>query len=130
MQWMFDGATDFNQDLSKWDVSRVINMEGMFNYAKSFNQDLSKWDVSRVTDMDSMFKGADSFQQTLCGAAWVNSKATKIDMFDMSPGSISKTVCETPTSSRSDTGETTAPIPTAFSPQSWDELKRALNTCL
>ena len=70
-------------------------MQWMFDNAKSFNQDLSKWDVSRVTEMDWMFSEAHLFQQTLCGAAWVNSDASKIDMFEESPGSISKTVCGT-----------------------------------
>ena len=90
---MFVQASEFNRDLSKWDVSRVNDMFGMFAYALSFNQDLSNWDVSRVTDMERMFLHAHSFQQTLCGAAWVNSNATKIDMFLYSLGSISKTVC-------------------------------------
>merc|ERR1711934_861172 len=91
MGGMFNYAESFNQDLSKWDVSRVTNMQSMFDFAESFNQDLSKWDVSHVTDMQSMFNGARSFQQTLCGAAWVNSNASKADMFEDSPGSILKT---------------------------------------
>merc|ERR1712054_693932 len=86
----FGDTRFFNQDLSNWDVSRVTDMQWMFCYAKSFNQDLSKWDVSRVTEMDWMFSEAHSFQQTLCGAAWVNSDASKNDMFEDSPGSISK----------------------------------------
>ena len=115
---MFDNARSFNQDLSKWDVSRVTNMTAMFRHAESFNQDLSKWDVSRVTDMTAMFSyahffnqdvshwdvsrvsnmqrmfaGANSFHQTLCGAAWVNSNALKTEMFSDSPGAISSTVC-------------------------------------
>ena len=65
----------------------------MFKEATSFNQDLSKWDVSRVTDMDYMFAGATAFKQSLCGEAWVNSKATNNGMFDRSSGSISTTVC-------------------------------------
>merc|ERR1719506_3047484 len=104
---MFYHAYSFNQDLSNWDVSRVTDMTAMFSAAKSFNQDLSNWDVSRVVDMQLMFIEARSFQQTLCGAAWVNSKASKVDMFTRSPGSISDTVC-------------------VFSPRSRDELKRAV----
>ena len=89
MGGMFGVAVSFNQDLSKWDVSRVTDMGAMFSVAKSFNQDLSNWDVSRVTDMQGMFVDASSFQQTLCGVAWVNSKASKVDMFAHSLGSIS-----------------------------------------
>ena len=90
---MFNDAKSFDQDLSKWDVSRVTDIHAMFAKAHAFNRDLSKWDVSRVTDMGEMFAYANSFQQTLCGAAWVNSNACKSDMFEQSPGSISKAVC-------------------------------------
>ena len=93
MVMMFRHTSFFNQDLSNWDVSRVTNMGTMFLHAKSFNQDLSYWDVSRVTNMLGMFANAHSFNQTLCGAAWVNSDALKVDMFTDSPGSISTTVC-------------------------------------
>jgi surface protein len=88
MKEMFNGATSFNQDLSKWDVSQVTYMTKMFHRAHSFNQDLSKWDVSHVKGMVSMFEGAASFYQTLCGVAWVSSKAPQDDMFKDSPGSI------------------------------------------
>ena len=95
MSGMFYETHSFNQDLSKWDVSRVTDMSGMFFQARDFNQDLSKWDVSRVVGMELMFLGATSFQQTLCGEAWVNSKASKVNMFIHSPGIISDTVCGT-----------------------------------
>ena len=55
MEGMFNSATDFNQDISSWDVSNVIDMEGMFYYAESFNQDISDWDVSSVGYMYAMF---------------------------------------------------------------------------
>ena len=86
MNQMFEGATSFNRDLSKWDVSKVTTMWGMFNGASSFNRDLSKWDVSSVTTMASMFKGATSFAQTLCGTRWTESKADKNGMFTNSKG--------------------------------------------
>ena len=38
----------FNQDISKWDVSKVTNMSGMFLRATRFNQDIGSWDVSQV----------------------------------------------------------------------------------
>ena len=67
----------------------------MFHGASAFNQDLSKWDVSAVTNMWRMFHDASAFKRELCGAAWVNSQANQIDMFTNSPGSISPTVCTT-----------------------------------
>ena len=45
----------FNGDISKWDVSNVINMKEMFT-GSEFNGDISNWDVSNVTDMDYMFQ--------------------------------------------------------------------------
>ena len=46
--------SDFDGDISDWDVSNVTNMNGMFSLSK-FNGDISNWDVSNVTSMRSMF---------------------------------------------------------------------------
>ena len=89
MGYMFWYAESFNGDISKWNVSHVTTMNTMFRSAKKFNMDLSKWDVSRVIDMQQMFFHADAFDQTLCGKAWVNSAAAKVDMFNGSKGRIS-----------------------------------------
>ena len=81
MSYMFDGATSFNGDLSKWDVSKVTDMSAMFDGATSFNGDLSKWDVSKVTDMSAMFDGATSFNGNI--SSWDVSKVTDMSaMFD------------------------------------------------
>ncbi|MDR0772167.1 MAG: DUF285 domain-containing protein [Candidatus Peribacteria bacterium] len=37
MSFMFVNAKVFNQDISSWDVSNVINMNSMFNNTLSFN---------------------------------------------------------------------------------------------
>lgn len=65
MESMFEKAGSFNQSLENWNVSNVTNMKGMFCDARSFNQPLEKWDVSSVTDMSSMFENARSFNQPL-----------------------------------------------------------------
>ena len=45
------GATSFNGDLNRWDVSQVTTLLYTFFGATSFNGDLNRWDVSQVTDI-------------------------------------------------------------------------------
>ena len=71
--------SDFNQDISSWDVSSVTDMNYMFYQAESFNQDISSWDVSNVTNMGAMFSGASSFNQNL--SSWDVSKVSRCYMF-------------------------------------------------
>ena len=76
--------SDFNGDISKWDVSNVANMSYMFLDAEKFNQDISEWDVSNVTDMGNMFSGATSFNQDISN--WNVSNVTNVRvMFDGTP---------------------------------------------
>ncbi|MEQ8577846.1 MAG: BspA family leucine-rich repeat surface protein [Balneola sp.] len=65
MSYLFDGKSNFDQDISSWDVSQVVNTEKMFNNAHTFNQDISNWDVSSVTNMYAMFFNAQIFNQDL-----------------------------------------------------------------
>merc|ERR1712151_1487228 len=90
---MFRQAKSFNGDISKWDVSGVEDMHGMFHHARSFGGDISTWNVSSVKDMDNMFKEAVAFTQQLCTPAWVDSTATKDQMFNGTSGSISPSTC-------------------------------------
>ena len=62
---MFGNNTEFNQDISSWDVSNVINMQSMFTECILFNQNINSWDVSNVTSMDFMFTNCASFNQPL-----------------------------------------------------------------
>ena len=70
-------------------------MNYMFSRAALFNIDISNWDVSSVTDMERMFFQASSFTQKLCGDAWVNSKASKSNIFAGSARSMSTMACAT-----------------------------------
>jgi len=65
MERMFEEAKKFNQPLNNWNVSKVKNMEGMFNFTENFNQPLDKWNVSNVETMKSMFNEAVNFNQPL-----------------------------------------------------------------
>ena len=46
--------TDFNGDISKWNVSNVTDMNYMFMNSK-FDGDISNWDVSNVTNKTEIF---------------------------------------------------------------------------
>ena len=65
MEYMFCGATSFNQPIGNWDVSNVENMSSMFEDATSFNQPIGNWNISNVKDRDAMFENAISFNQSL-----------------------------------------------------------------
>ena len=94
MSNMFEGASSFQGDLLKWEVSNVRDMRLMFERARLFNSDISKWDVSSVTRMNRMFWNVESFDEELCGSAWVQTRATKKLMFEGSKGSLAETACE------------------------------------
>ena len=64
--------TQYNFNVSKWDVSKVTNMHCMFLLCENFNSDLSRWKVSKVTDMSGMFSGCEKFNSDLSG--WKVSK--------------------------------------------------------
>jgi surface protein len=65
MSYMFSYASNFNGDISYWDVSNVTDMSFAFFLAKAFNQDIGGWDVSNVNTMNSMFRGTEAFNQDL-----------------------------------------------------------------
>lgn len=52
---LFKMNTDFNQDISGWDVSNGIDFSFMFGFARSFNQDLSGWNMSKAENLSWMF---------------------------------------------------------------------------
>ncbi|WP_400254965.1 BspA family leucine-rich repeat surface protein [Spiroplasma endosymbiont of Cleonymus obscurus] len=62
---IFQNAIAFNQSLADWNTSNVINMNSMFADALTFNQNISNWNTSNVTNMNKMFFNARSFNQNL-----------------------------------------------------------------
>ena len=68
---MFNGAEQFNQDVSGWNVGNVWHMGFMFNEATSFNQDIGSWNLSSLYFASSMLdsSGLDcsNYSATLIG---------------------------------------------------------------
>jgi surface protein len=52
------GQTNFNQDISDWDVSNVTNVRQLFAFNNAFNQNLNNWTLSSLSDATLMFYGA------------------------------------------------------------------------
>jgi len=46
----------------EWDNSNVIKIYDMFYEATSFNQDISRWNVSKVTNMSNMSNMSNMFR--------------------------------------------------------------------
>ncbi len=69
MQYMFDGATTFNENIADWNVGNVNNFNNMFNKATNFNQNIESWNIGEhVTDligMIFMFGECTAFNQPL-----------------------------------------------------------------
>ena len=98
MAYMFSGASNFNVDISDWDVSNVISMTWMFSGASNFNVDISDWDVSRVNSMARMFQYATDFTQKL---EWLDKIDPDVDLlfiFFDSHGCLTKPGEDCPTS--------------------------------
>jgi len=72
MSSMFNRATNFNQDISSWDVSNVEDMSQLFRDARSFNQDISSWDFSKINYL--ALYNAHSFNQDLSSIDFSNMK--------------------------------------------------------
>lgn len=96
----------FDEDISGWDTSNVVNMRYMFwdpiytgaTYSlgsssisslaagppPGFNQDISSWDVSSVTNMEYMFAGAVNFNQNI--TTWNVDNVNSCSEFDTDSG--------------------------------------------
>jgi surface protein len=79
---MFLSNTNFNQNISSWNVSGVTNMSYMFNGATNFNQNIGSWNVSGVTNMSNMLGSSalsvTNYNNILTGwTGWDGTGATK-----------------------------------------------------
>ena len=88
MEDMFRCCYKFNRDISDWDVSKVEEMNGMFYKCTLFNQDLSHWDVTSVKHMDYMFEGTKKLKQDF--SSWDNKSINLESCKRMFEGSLMK----------------------------------------
>ena len=78
MNKLFQYRTDFNENIGDWDVSGVTNMYDMFAGATSFEgKGLKKWKTSKVTNMSNMFRKAESFNEDI--SVWDTSQVTTMN---------------------------------------------------
>lgn len=76
MNYLFAGASMFNQPLDNWIVSKVDSMYAMFLSARSFNQSVDNWNVSNVKDMSFLFAETQKFNQPL--NSWITSNVQSL----------------------------------------------------
>ena len=81
MSWLFNNS-EFNGNISKWDVSNVKYTHGMFSLS-CFNGNISKWNVSNVDNMRRMFSNS-KFNQDI--SKWkINKNCDTTNMFSDCP---------------------------------------------
>jgi surface protein len=82
---MFQGASNFNQNIGNWNTSEVTTSGYTFSGASKFNQDISaktvdgtvRWNTSKVRDMARMFASAAAFNQNI--GSWNTSAVTNMN---------------------------------------------------
>ena len=64
MNWMFAFATNFETDLSNWDVSKILYMDGMFCSANKFDYSTIKdWNINNVKKMNDLRYFTDGYSR-------------------------------------------------------------------
>jgi surface protein len=78
--------TEFNADLSKWDVSSVTSMRDMFSDCRDFEGvGLETWNTERVETMAGIFRNCETFATDVSG--W-KGKVTETPMKDAVKGAV------------------------------------------
>jgi surface protein len=61
----FQGCSNFNSDISNWNLVSCNNIAGMFINCTLFNSDISGWNILGVTNLSQTFFNATSFNQPI-----------------------------------------------------------------
>lgn len=87
---IFQNTDFFNQDLSSWNTSGIVNITDAFNNAKAFvGTGLTNWDVSNCTNFLRCFRSATLFNTQL---NWDFTSATSLQQFMMGAANYNQTV--------------------------------------
>jgi surface protein len=73
---LFWGCHLFQSDLSNWDTEHATNLSHMFNGCTSFQSDISRWNVANATNLSHMFDGCTAFQSNV--SRWNVANATNL----------------------------------------------------
>lgn len=85
----------YGPDIEDWCVKNIEDFSFLFELAPSdFNPDLSRWNVDKATDMRNMFTGASGFNQNLC--SWGTKIKSFIAVSDMLVGTACPVVQSEP----------------------------------
>ncbi|MFT7443017.1 MAG: surface protein [Maribacter sp.] len=65
LQGIFQNCTDFNADLSNWDVSTINDLSFAFENCTNFTSDLSNWNVLNLQSLQHTFFNCTNFNSDL-----------------------------------------------------------------
>ena len=94
---MFNNQIHFNQDISKWNVSRLTQANQMFKNSDSFAQDIRSWDMPLDCSLNDLFLGADAMKNRFENydfwpsdnetpeISWFKPQINKIKLIDFPP---------------------------------------------
>jgi len=119
MKELFRGATLFDQNINSWRTAAVTNMESCFDGASKFNRPLNAWETSKVTDMGSLFSHAAAFDGNL--SAWQTEAVT--DMKRMFQNTYSLSHCNKASIARGTTWAASAAFEAAGYAAAWGNLQ-------
>ncbi len=103
MNGIFSLCTNFNSNISHWDVSTVPDVRNIFAECSAYNQPLTNWNLTSATDMSGMFRGATIFNQPVSQfSTWAAGSAPKMAVVFLSAAAFNQDISNWDISGASD----------------------------